>query len=173
MRSLRKQIAIVTQETILFDDTIANNIAYGQRRAKKEQVEEAAKRAFAHEFIEKLPQGYETPVGNLGRNLSGGEKQRLALARAMLRNPRLLILDEFTSQIDAESEAKIQLALKDFMKDRTTFIITHRLHTLESVDQVVLLEQGRVEAVGTHAELLGRCDLYRRLNEAHFQKRAA
>lgn len=173
IRSLRKQIALVTQETILFDDTIANNIAYGQRRANKEQIVEAARRAFAHEFIEKLPQGYDTPVGNLGRNLSGGEKQRLALARAMLRDPRLLILDEFTSQIDAESEAKIQLALQDFMKGRTTFIITHRLHTLESVDQIVLLEQGRVEAVGTHAELLGTSQLYRRLNEAHFQKRAA
>jgi ATP-binding cassette subfamily B protein/subfamily B ATP-binding cassette protein MsbA len=173
LRSLRKQIAIVTQDTILFDDTIANNIAYGQRRAKPEQIEEAARRAFAHEFIEKLPRGYQTPVGELGRSLSGGEKQRLALARAMLRDPRLLILDEFTSQIDAESEVKIQSALREFVKGRTTFIITHRLHTLESVDRVVLLEQGKVEDVGTHSELLGRCELYRRLNDAHFVKRAA
>ena len=112
LRSLRRQIALVTQETVLFDDTIARNIAYGRRRAGRELIEEAARKAFAHEFIEKLPRGYETRVGELARSLSGGERQRIALARAILRNPSILLLDEFSSQIDAESEAKIHLALR-------------------------------------------------------------
>src|SRR5439155_8767564 len=111
LRSLRKQMAVVTQDTVLFDDTIFNNIAYGHRRASRDQVEAAARRAFAHEIIEQLPKGYETRVGEAGRSLSGGEKQRIALARAILRDPRILILDEFTRLICAESEAKIQVWL--------------------------------------------------------------
>jgi ATP-binding cassette subfamily B protein/subfamily B ATP-binding cassette protein MsbA len=173
LRGLRKQMAIVTQDTILFDDTIFNNIAYGQRRASREQVEKAARRAFAHEFIEKLPLGYDARVGELGRSLSGGEKQRIALARAILRDPRILILDEFTSQVDAESEAKIHQALKEFVRGRTTFLITHRLNTLEIADRIVVLERGRIEAVGKHAELLCTSPVYQSLHEAHVLRKAA
>lgn len=173
LRSLRKQMAVVTQDTILFDDTIFNNISYGHRRASREQVESAARRAFADEVIEKLPKGYETRVGEAGRSLSGGEKQRIALARAILRDPRILILDEFTSQIDAESEAKIQEALREFVKGRTTLVITHRMSTLQIADRIVVLEGGRIEAVGTHAELLANSTAYQRLHEAYSQRRAA
>jgi len=173
LRSLRKQMAVVTQDTVLFDDTIFNNIAYGHRRASREQVEDASRRAFAHEIIEKLSKGYDTRVGEAGAALSGGEKQRIALARAMLRNPRILILDEITSQIDAESEAKIHAALREFVKGRTTFVITHRLNTLEIADRIVVLESGRIEAIGTHAELLAKSPAYQRLHEAHSQRRVA
>jgi ATP-binding cassette subfamily B protein/subfamily B ATP-binding cassette protein MsbA len=173
LRSLRQQVGIVTQDTILFDDTIYNNIAYGNRRAKPEEVEQAARRAFAHDFIEKLTHGYQTRVGEAGKKLSGGQKQRLALARAILRNPRILILDEFTSQSDPESEALIHKALKEFMRDRTTFVITHRLNTLEIADRIVVVDNGRIEAVGTHQELLTNCAVYQRLHEAQFQRPAA
>src|SRR5262249_39515597 len=150
LRSLRKQMAVVTQDTVLFDDTIFNNIAYGHRRASREQVESAARRAFAHEIIEKLPNGDDTAWGGGSRTLSGGEKQRIALARAILRDPQILILDEFTSQIDAESESKMQEALREFVKGRTTLVITHRMSTLQIADRIVVLEGGRIEAVGTH-----------------------
>ncbi len=173
LRSLRQQIGMVTQETILFDDTIYNNIAYGNRRARPEDIEAAAQRAFAHDFIMKLAQGYQTRVGEAGAKLSGGQKQRIALARAILRDPRILILDEFTSQSDAESEALIHRALKEFMRNRTTFVITHRLNTLEIADRIVVLDNGRVEAVGTHAELLKSCTVYQRLHDAHFQRLCA
>jgi ATP-binding cassette subfamily B protein/subfamily B ATP-binding cassette protein MsbA len=173
LRSLRRQIAIVTQETILFDDTIARNIAYGRRHASREQIEEAARKAFAHDFIEKLPRGYETRVGELARSLSGGERQRIALARAILRNPTILLLDEFSSQIDAESEAKIHIALKEFAKGRTTILITHRLHTLEVADRIVVLEGGRIEAVGTHEQLLALSETYRGLHDARRERKAA
>ena len=154
LRSLRQQIGVVTQEVILFDDTIFNNIAYGARRPTAEAVEAAARQAFAHDFIVDLPNGYQTRVGELGRNISGGQKQRLSLARAILRNPSILILDEATSACDAESEALIHQALKDFKAGRTTFLITHHLHTLEIADRIVVLEKGRIVAVGTHAELM-------------------
>jgi ATP-binding cassette subfamily B protein/subfamily B ATP-binding cassette protein MsbA len=173
LRSLRQQVGLVTQETVLFDDTIHNNIAYGNRRARPEDVEEAARKAFAHDFIKQLSHGYQTRVGEAGAKLSGGQKQRLTLARAILRDPRILILDEFTSQSDAESEVLIHQALREFMRNRTTFVITHRLNTLEITDRIVVLEKGRVEAVGTHQQLLRSCAVYQRLHDAQFRRLAA
>jgi ATP-binding cassette subfamily B protein/subfamily B ATP-binding cassette protein MsbA len=174
LRSLRQQIGMVTQDTVLFDESIYNNIAYGSRRGvRPEDVEAAARRAYAHDFVVKLAQGYQTRVGEAGAKLSGGQRQRIALARAILRDPRILILDEFTSQSDPESEALIHRALKDFMRDRTTFVITHRLNTLEIADRIVVVDAGRIEAVGTHAELLAGCAVYQRLHEAQFQRLCA
>jgi len=172
LRSLRKQIGIVTQDAILFEATIHDNIAYGQRRATPAQVEAAARLANAHDFITALPDGYQTRIGE-ARALSGGQKQRLALARALLRDPKILILDEFTSAADAESEAATHRALREFKRDRTTFVITHRLNTLEIADRIVVMDEKRVIAVGTHAELLAICPLYQRLHEAQAQKLVA
>jgi ATP-binding cassette subfamily B protein/subfamily B ATP-binding cassette protein MsbA len=167
LRSLRQQIGLVTQEPILFADTIYNNIAYGTRGATAEQVEMAARQAIAHDFIvNDMPQGYQTRLGESGAKVSGGQRQRLALARAILRNPSILILDEFTSAADPEKELEIHRAMKSFMKGRTTFVITHKLNTLEIVDRIIVLNQGRIEASGTHAELLASCELYQRLHEA-------
>lgn len=171
LRSLRKQIGIVTQDAIIFEDTIYNNIAYGNPGASREQVEAAATKAFAHEFVVTFSQQYETMLGEVGRELSGGEKQRIALARAMLRNPSILILDEFTSQIDPLSETLINQAMKEFMKGRTTFMITHKMHTLEMADRIVVINAGRIEAVGTHGELLKSSGLYRSLQEATASQR--
>jgi ABC-type multidrug transport system fused ATPase/permease subunit len=173
LRSLRHQLGLVTQETILFDDTIQNNIAYGNRHAKPEEIEAAARRAFAHDFIVKLRHGYDTRVGEMGTTLSGGQRQRIALARAILRDPAILILDEATSAADMESENLIQQALGEFVKDRTTFIITHRLSTLDIASRIVVLESGHVEAIGTHAELIKSCGTYQKLREAYGQRQAA
>lgn len=173
LRSLRKQIALCTQDAILFDDTIHNNIAYGNRRAPREKVEAAARRAYIHDFIAKLPQGYDTRIGEAASRLSGGQKQRIAFARAVLRDPSILILDEFTSQYDAEDEAKVHEFLREFKRDRTTLVITHRLNTLEIADRIVVLDAGRVAAIGTHRELLSSCSVYQRLHDAHILRQVA
>jgi ATP-binding cassette subfamily B protein/subfamily B ATP-binding cassette protein MsbA len=173
LRSLRQQLGLVSQDTMLFDDTIYNNIAYGNRHAKPEEVEAAAQKAFAHDFIVKQRDGYQTRIGEMGGALSGGQRQRIALARAILRDPSLLILDEATSAADVEVEVSIHQALRDFMKNRTTFLITHRLSMLEIADRIVVLENGRIEAIGTHPELLKCCSTYQRLHEAQQQRQAA
>lgn len=173
LRSLRQQVALVTQDTILFDDTIYNNIAYGSRGATAQDIERVARQAQAHDIIVKLPNGYETLAGEAGGKLSGGQKQRIAIARALLRDPSILILDEFTSQADAEAEMEVHRLLREFSRGRTTFVITHRLNTLEIADRIVVLDGGRIIAVGTNAELLKSCGVYQRLHEAQFQRLAA
>jgi len=161
VRSLRRQIGVVTQETVLFRGTIESNIAYGAESATHERVQEAAKRARAHDFIMEQPQGYATIVAEQGLSLSGGQRQRLAIARAILRDPAILILDEATSMVDADSEAKIAAALAEFGKGRTCLIVAHRLSTVINADSIVVMDQGRVVDRGTHAELLARCETYR------------
>ncbi len=173
IRSLRTQIAYVTQETILFEGTIADNIAYGNRHADREGIEAVARRAYAHTFIANLPQGYDTVIGERGMSLSGGQRQRIALARAMLRDPAILILDEATSAVDIQDEALIRKAIEEFSRGRTTFLITHSLGSLQFADRIVLMNAGKVEAVGTDAELRKTSVLYRRLHEIHFQRESA
>jgi len=169
LRSLRKQIGIVSQDTVLFDETVKNNIAYGRAEATEDEVVEAAKLAYAHEFIERLPDVYNTVIGENGVKLSGGERQRLAIARAILRDPPILILDEATSSLDSESERIVQLAFSNLMKNRTTLVIAHRLSTVQSADRIVVLDQGRIVDSGTHEELLQRAGLYKRLHAIQFQ----
>jgi ATP-binding cassette subfamily B protein/subfamily B ATP-binding cassette protein MsbA len=173
LRSLRQQVGLVTQKPILFDDTIYNNIAYGARGAKPEDVEAAARLAGAHDFIAEKPEGYQRPIGELGGQLSGGQMQRLALARAILRKPGILILDEFTSAADPASKAEIHRAVREFKRGRTTFIITHEMQSLEMADRIIVLDEGRVAALGTHTELMASCVMYQRLQQAHGQRRVA
>lgn len=160
LRSVRQQIGVVTQETVLFRQTVRENIAYGAGHADDAKVMDAARRAHAHEFIEKLPQGYDTVLGDRGSNLSGGQQQRLAIARAILRDPAILILDEATSMIDAESESNIAAAIAGFSTGRTCLIVAHRLSTVVAADRIVVMNAGKVEDQGTHHELLERCELY-------------
>ena len=171
LRSLRKQIGIVPQETFLFSDTVRNNIAFGRPDASFEEVVEAAKAAQAHEFISKLPKGYETRVGERGIGLSGGEKQRIAIARALLTNPRILILDEATSSVDAETEYALQVALDRLMRGRTSLVIAQRLSTVKNAHKVVVLKDGMVVEEGTHEELLQRGGEYTQIYNLQLRPR--
>ncbi|MBX3364856.1 MAG: ABC transporter ATP-binding protein [Phycisphaeraceae bacterium] len=161
LRSLRRQIGVVTQETVIFQSTVADNIAYGASGATRERIEDAAKRARADEFIQRLPNTYDALISERGGSLSGGQRQRLAIARAILRDPAILILDEATSMIDADSEAKIADALAEFTRGRTCFIVAHRLSTVRSADRIIVMDQGAVVDQGGHDELLARCPTYR------------
>jgi ABC-type multidrug transport system fused ATPase/permease subunit len=163
LRSLRKQIAVVTQEIVLFRGTIAENIAYGRPHADHAQIEAAARAARVDEFVARLPGGYDSSLGDEGAGLSGGEKQRICLARAILRDPAILILDEATSQVDSESESKINQILREFRRGRTTFIVAHRLSTVIDADVIVVMNAGRIVDRGTHIQLLEHCVLYRQL----------
>jgi subfamily B ATP-binding cassette protein MsbA len=166
--SLRKQIALVTQETVLFNDTVRHNIAYGRPDATDAEIEEAARIAFAHDFIGEMPNGYDTIVGERGIFLSGGQRQRLAIARAVLVNAPVLILDEATSALDAESERLVQKAIANLVRDRTTIVIAHRLSTVRRANVIVVMEAGKIIETGTHAELLAQGGQYRKLYELQF-----
>ena len=170
LASLRKQIGLVTQETFLFADTIYNNIAYGRRHASHDEVMAASARSYADEFIRSLPEGYNTMVGQGGIRLSGGQRQRIAIARAILRDPTMIIFDEAMSQIDTESEFKIALALKDFMRNRTSFVIAHHFSTIVSADVIICLEAGKIVGMGKHHELLAACETYRKLYNTQFRE---
>jgi subfamily B ATP-binding cassette protein MsbA len=169
-KSLREQIGLVTQETFLFHDTIFNNILFGQLDATKEQIYEAARAAYAHEFIMAQPKGYETVIGDKGCLLSGGQQQRLAIARAILKNAPILLLDEATSSLDSESEQQIQKALAKLAAGRTVIAIAHRLSTVLSADQIIVMDSGRIKEIGTHAELLDKSGYYRRLYDHQFNR---
>jgi ABC-type multidrug transport system fused ATPase/permease subunit len=161
--TLRGAIGIVGQDTFLFSTTVAENIAYGAPRATPEEIVEAAVRAQAHEFITDLPDGYDTRVGERGLSLSGGQRQRIAIARALLMDPRILILDDATASVDANTEAKIKLALREVMRGRTTLIIAHRLSTISLATRVVVLDRGRVVAQGQHDNLIEESSVYQEI----------
>jgi subfamily B ATP-binding cassette protein MsbA len=168
LSSLRNQIGLVPQETFLFGGTVRENIAYGRLEATTAAIEAAAQAANAHEFIQNLPHGYATIVGERGVKLSAGQRQRIAIARALLKDPRILILDEATSALDTESERLVQTALERLMQGRTSFVIAHRLSTVQRADRIVVLQGGRVAETGRHAELLARDGLYARLWSLQF-----
>ncbi len=173
LQSLRSQIGIVTQETILFNDTVRNNIAYGQPDVSPQKVVAAAQAALAHDFIERMPQGYDTVIGERGLRLSGGERQRLAIARALLKNAPILILDEATSSLDTEAEALVQHALHNLMDGRTVFVIAHRLSTVRRADRIVVIERGAIADEGSHDDLINRLGIYKRLYDLQFADVAA
>ena len=169
LRSLRSQIGVVTQQTLLFNDTVRNNIAYGRPDIPQEEVEKVAKAADAHDFIMKLPQGYDTIIGEQGVLLSGGQRQRISIARALLKNAPILILDEATSSLDTESEREVQQALDRLMANRTVLVIAHRLSTVRGADRILVISDGRIVEEGTHEELMALGGEYRRLYELQFR----
>jgi subfamily B ATP-binding cassette protein MsbA len=170
LASLRSQIGMVTQNVVTFNDTIAANIAYGKPKVTREEIIAAAKRSFAHEFVVPLPNGYDTIIGEQGAGLSSGQLQRVVIARAILRNPAILIFDEATSHVDADSEAKIHKAIEEIMKDRTSFIIAHRFSTVITADLIVVIDDGQITAQGQHDELIQSCPLYQSLYETQLVK---
>ncbi len=172
VKSLRSQIGIVTQQTILFSDSIRNNIAYGTRTTTEQEIINAAKAANAHNFIKRLPAGYDTMIGEQGMRLSGGERQRISIARAILKDAPILILDEATSSLDTESEMEVQKALENLMKGRTTFVIAHRLSTIKYADRIIVLVAGKIVEEGTHDELLARSGEYKKLYDMQFRDSA-
>ena len=170
IKSLRNKISLVSQETTLFDDTIKNNIKYANEKATDEEVFEVAKLSNAHDFIEKLPQKYETVIGENGTRLSGGEKQRISIARAMIKNSPIILLDEATSSLDSETESKIQEALNTLTKNKTTIVIAHRLSTVLNSNNIYLIDSGKVIDNGKHEDLLNKSDLYKNFYEKQIQK---
>ncbi|MEJ2026498.1 MAG: ATP-binding cassette domain-containing protein, partial [Limibacillus sp.] len=168
MESLRRSMALVSQETLLFDETIRANIAYGNPEASDEEIESAARNAGAHDFIKQLPQGYDTLVGPRGTKLSGGQRQRISIARAMIRNAPILLLDEATSALDTESERHVQKALDELMVGRSSIVIAHRLSTIVDADRIYVLDNGRIVESGTHAELLAKGGNYAKLHSLQY-----
>jgi subfamily B ATP-binding cassette protein MsbA len=166
--SLMSQVALVDQETTLFNDTLANNIRYGKPGASDMEVETAARAAFAHDFISEMPEGYATSIGDRGVRLSGGQRQRICIARALLKNAPILILDEATSALDTESEQMVQNALNNLMQNRTTFVIAHRLSTILNADRIIVLDKGEIVEQGSHDELVSRDGLYQKLYSMQF-----
>ena len=170
LTDIRNQVAIVPQDVMLFGGTIRENIAYGKLGASSEDIEKAAQRANAHQFITSFPEGYETIVGERGVKLSGGQRQRIAIARALLKNPSILILDEATSSLDSESERLVQEALEELMKNRTSIIIAHRLSTIREADKILVLDKGNIVESGSHDELMSNeTGLYKYLSALQFE----
>jgi subfamily B ATP-binding cassette protein MsbA len=168
LHSLRSHIGTVTQDIMLFDDKVKENIRFGRPAATDEEVIDAAKAAYAHDFIMEMPEGYNTMIGERGVRISGGQKQRITIARAIIRNPSILILDEATSSLDTESEHQVQKALEQLMQNRTTIVIAHRLSTIQNASRIVVMSGGRIMQEGTHDELLAQGGLYQELYNMQF-----